>query len=142
VLLCLIAIGATIVIATIASAFVVRSNNAHHTERLTDKRAELDRAYRRIDALEQMLDEVRANALNVTVPVKSGENLTRSELPGGSDRGARGDRGRRDARRARERHPDPDGSEAERRSDGDREERARWLIAHSLRDFAAPCAPA
>jgi hypothetical protein len=81
VLLCLIAIGATIVIATVASAFVVRSNNAHHTERLTDKRAELDRAYRRIDVLEQMMDEVRANAHNVTVPVKSGENLTRSELP-------------------------------------------------------------
>lgn len=79
-LFCLVAIGVTVILSAVASALLVRSNTGHHKERLADKVAELDRAYRRIDLLEQMLDESRAHALNVNVPVRAAEPA-RVELP-------------------------------------------------------------
>lgn len=67
----LIAVLATAIAAAAIAGLAIRSSGKHYRERLADKCGELDRAYRRIDVLEQMLDEVRATALNVTVPVKS-----------------------------------------------------------------------
>lgn len=52
----------------IASTSVTINTARHHSGRLADKTAELARAYHRIDALEQMLDESRAAILNVPAP--------------------------------------------------------------------------
>jgi hypothetical protein len=80
VLFCLVAIGVTVVLSAASSAILVRANTGHYRARLFDSRNELDRALLRINLLEQMLDESRAHALNVNVPVRAAEPA-RVELP-------------------------------------------------------------
>jgi hypothetical protein len=80
VLLCAVAIAIAILLSALCCAILIRANTGHCNRRIADKVAELDRAYRRIDVLEQMLDEVRAHTLNVTTPVKS-DAPSRLELP-------------------------------------------------------------
>lgn len=78
----LIAIAATATVCFAIAAIIMLEIGRHYRARLSDSRAELDRALLRINSLEQMLDESRANALNVTVPVKSDAKLTtRIQLP-------------------------------------------------------------
>lgn len=77
----LIAVLATALVAAVLSSLAIRSSGKHYRDRLADKAGELDRAYRRIDVLEQMLDESRATALNVNVPVKTETKSTRVVLP-------------------------------------------------------------
>lgn len=77
----LIAVLATALAAAVLASLAIRSSGKHYRDRLADKAGELDRAYRRIDVLEQMLDESRATALNVTVPVKNDAKPARVILP-------------------------------------------------------------
>jgi hypothetical protein len=81
VLACLAAIGSTVLLSAVSCAILVHSNTNHYRARLFDSRNELDRALLRIERLEQMLDESRAHALNVAVPLKSGDVLIKADLP-------------------------------------------------------------
>ena len=65
---CLTAAAAAIFFILVAAVFFNASSDRHHQRRIDDKTKELDRANRRIDALERMLDESRANVLGVAPP--------------------------------------------------------------------------
>lgn len=65
----------------IAATSVNVSTARHHKGRLDDRTRELDRAYGRIGALEQMLDESRARILDVAAPQPRDARPAAAPLP-------------------------------------------------------------